>query len=65
MEDLKLKLILEGFLHRAEFLRYTNVRRHYLDNISTSDSADEHLQLVFENLPLPLLVFTLTDPALD
>jgi hypothetical protein len=65
MDDLKMKLILEGFLQKPEFLKYTNVRRHYLDNISTSDAGDENLQMVFENMPLPLLLFTLTDPALE
>lgn len=33
MDDLKSKVILDGLMNKQEFLKYTNVRRHYFDNL--------------------------------
>ena len=62
LDDLKLQIVNDGILKRQEFLKYTNVRRHYLDNLGNSEGA---LELIFEGLNPELLLFTLTDPALD
>ncbi len=34
LDELKLRVVNEGIMQRREFTRYTNVRRHYLDNIN-------------------------------
>lgn len=60
LDDLKIRVVTEGIMKREEFLRYTNVRRHYIDNLN-----EESLETLFEFLTPNLLVFTLTDPALE
>ena len=34
LDDLRVQVVTEGVMKRPEFLKYTNVRRHYLDNIN-------------------------------
>jgi hypothetical protein len=41
LDELKVRVLTDGVMKRPEFLKYTNVRRHYLDNIH-----DEALPLV-------------------
>jgi hypothetical protein len=60
LDDLKIRVVTEGIMKRTEFLKYTNVRRHYLDNLN-----EDSLESLFEFLTPNLLVFTLTDPALE
>jgi hypothetical protein len=60
LDDLKLKVVTEGLMKREEFLKYTNVRRHYIDNLN-----EEALETLLEHMPPALLPFTLSDPALD
>ena len=60
LDDLKIRVVTEGIMKREEFLRYTNVRRHYIDNLN-----EDNLETLFEFLTPNLLVFTLTDPAIE
>ena len=43
LDDLKIKVVSEAIMKRPEFVKYTNVRRHYLDNLS-----EESLEYVLE-----------------
>lgn len=60
LDDLKIKIVSEAIMLRPEFIKFTNVRRHYLDNLS-----EESLDYVLECMSPLQLVFTLTDPALE
>ena len=33
LDDLKLRLLVEGVSQLPEFIKFTNVRRHYLENL--------------------------------
>jgi hypothetical protein len=60
LDDLKIKIVSEAIMNRPEFIKYTNVRRHYLDNL-----GEESLEYVLECMTPQQLIFTLTDPALE
>ena len=34
LDDLKVRVVNDGIMQRPEFKMYTNVRRHYLDNVN-------------------------------
>ncbi len=34
LDDLKVRVVNDGIMQRPEFKKYTNVRRHYLDNVN-------------------------------
>lgn len=57
---MKVQVFSDGIMKQPHFNKYTNVRRHHLDTLN-----EEQLGYVFENLPPNLLIFTLTDPALE
>lgn len=39
MDSLKIRIVTEGIMKKEEFLKYTNVRRHYIDNLA-EDSTE-------------------------
>ena len=34
LDELKVQIVTDGVMKRPEFIKYTNVRRHYLENIN-------------------------------
>jgi hypothetical protein len=34
LDELKTRVVNDGIMQRSEFKKYTNVRRHYLDNLN-------------------------------
>lgn len=59
MDKMKVDITLE-ICKKHEFLSYTNVRRHYIDNLQ-----EPQLEEIYENLSPDILMFVLSDPALQ
>ena len=44
LDELKVQIVTDGVMKRPEFIKYTNVRRHFIENIN-----DEALPYVSKN----------------